>query len=185
LPIRRKTRISYLGILRCRNTGTLFWREFCEDVSRCGFHRFPPRTRSITGKVDLLANFNQQIIEEFRANHGKVSGPFEGKKMLLLHSTGRKSGKEYVTPLRYFDIDGQRVIVGSAAGADSDPQWFRNAIANPDVTIELGDDTIPVHCEVIGEPARSAYWEAVVEDDPGFGEYPKKTSRTIPLIALV
>jgi deazaflavin-dependent oxidoreductase (nitroreductase family) len=132
-----------------------------------------------------MTDYNTPIIEEFRANQGKVGGPYAGKKMLLLHTTGRKSGNEHVVPVRYFDIDGQRIIAGSAAGATTDPQWYRNAVANPDVTIEIGEDTMPVHAEVIGEPARSAYWEEVVADDPGFGEYPKKTSRVIPLLALV
>jgi deazaflavin-dependent oxidoreductase (nitroreductase family) len=132
-----------------------------------------------------MSGFNTSIIDEFRANEGKVGGPFEGKGMLLLHTVGRKSGNDHVVPVRYFDIHGTQVIVGSAAGSDKDPAWYLNLRAHPEATIEQGAATRQVKAVPIEEPQRSHVWEHVVEQDPGFGEYPKKTSRVIPLLALV
>jgi deazaflavin-dependent oxidoreductase (nitroreductase family) len=132
-----------------------------------------------------MSGFNTSIIEEFRANKGKVGGMFEGKDMLLLHTTGRKSGKEHVVPLQYFDVHGTKVIVGSAGGSDKDPAWYLNLLAQPEVSIEQGTGTRQVKAMPIQEPERSHLWEHVVKQDPGFGEYPKKTSRVIPLMALV
>src|SRR5271165_5669635 len=89
-------------------------------------------------------DFNGKVIEEFRANGGKVGGWFEGQTLLLLHHTGAKSGTERVNPLVYRQVGGSYAIFASAAGAPQDPQWFRNLVAHPDVTVEVGTDTINV-----------------------------------------
>lgn len=131
-----------------------------------------------------MSDFNTQLIEEFRANKGKVGGMFEGKDLLILHTVGRTSGKEQVVPLRHFVFDGKHIVVGSAGGADNHPSWYLNVLASLEVNIELGTETRSFRAEQIGEPERSALWERVVGEDPGFGEYPKKTSRIIPLLSL-
>ena len=88
-------------------------------------------------------SWNANIIEEFRNNEGRVGGYFEGATVLLLHTTGRRTGKEHVTPVVYLPDDDRWVVVGSKGGAPSDPDWVRNLEANPDVTIEVGTETIP------------------------------------------
>lgn len=104
--------------------------------------------------------FNDEIIKEFRANHGKVGGNFEGAPLLLLHHKGIKSGKQYVTPLVYLPKDGVSYIFASAAGADEDPQWYRNLLADPATEVEIGDDTVPVTVsEVTGADRDRIYAE--------------------------
>ena len=93
------------------------------------------------------ADFNASIINEFRANEGRVGGQFEGLPLLLLHHTGARSGKPYVNPLAYQANDGSYVVFASKAGAPTNPAWYYNLTANPDTTIEVGTDTIPVHAE--------------------------------------
>jgi deazaflavin-dependent oxidoreductase (nitroreductase family) len=129
-------------------------------------------------------SFNDEVIKEFRANHGKVGGNFEGAPLLLLHHKGVKSGKGYVTPLVHLPKDGVWHIFASAAGADEDPQWYRNLKADPSTQIEVGDDTIAVTVsEVTGEERDRIYAEQA-QLMPGFADYEKKTSRTIPVMAL-
>jgi deazaflavin-dependent oxidoreductase (nitroreductase family) len=97
---------------------------------------------------------NPQIIEEFRANDGKVGGPFEGATLLLLHTTGAKSGKERVNPVMYFRIDGKVLIVGSYAGADVDPAWVHNLRANPRARVEIGTGTYDVEVRELARDER-------------------------------
>lgn len=129
-------------------------------------------------------DWNQQIINEFRANGGKVGGPFEGAYMLLLTSTGAKSGQPRTTPLVYLP-DGKRMIIfASKAGAPTNPDWYHNLIANPEATIEVGTETLKVKAtEVTGEERNNLYARQV-SIAPGFGEYQQKTTRQIPVIAL-
>lgn len=129
--------------------------------------------------------FNDDIIAEFRANGGKVGGNFEGAPLLLLHHKGIKSGNSYVAPLVYLDTDGKKYIFGSYAGADFDPQWFKNIKANPATEIEVGTETIAVTATEITGPERDRLFAAQVEVMPGFADYEKKTSRVIPVIELV
>jgi deazaflavin-dependent oxidoreductase (nitroreductase family) len=129
-------------------------------------------------------DFNQEIINEFRANGGKVGGGFDGAPMLLLHTTGAKSGKARVNPVVYQADDGHYVVFASKAGAPSDPDWFRNITANPDVTIEVGDRTIPVHARVAEGDERERLWSKQKELMPGFAEYEQKAGRTIPVVVL-
>jgi deazaflavin-dependent oxidoreductase (nitroreductase family) len=93
------------------------------------------------------SDFNAQIIEEFRANEGRVGGPFEGLPLLLLHHTGAKSGKRYINPLAYQADNGRYVIFASKGGAPTNPGWYYNLRANPDTTIEVGTETIPVNAK--------------------------------------
>jgi len=133
-------------------------------------------------------SWNANIIEEFRKNEGRVGGGFQGATLLLLHTEGRRTGKERVNPLAYLPDDGRWVVFGSKGGALTDPDWVRNLEANPDVTIEVGTDTIPVRATKIlrEEPERNELYRRQVARMPGFGEYEEKTKgiRTIPVIVL-
>ena len=137
-----------------------------------------------TDKASVNA-WNQSIIEEFRANAGVVGGPFEGATLLLLHTTGAKSGQPRLNPLAYFGFDGKVFIVGSKAGHDTNPDWVYNLRANPGARIEIGTDEYDVTARELPEAERAAVFEKVVAAAPGFGEYQAKTSRVIPLFELV
>ncbi|MCD4536251.1 nitroreductase family deazaflavin-dependent oxidoreductase [Nocardioides sp. cx-169] len=132
-----------------------------------------------------MSDFNQQVIAEFRANHGRVGGRFEGAPLLLLHSTGAKSGQERVNPMMYLR-DGERYVVfASRAGADTDPDWFRNLKAHPEVRIEVGDGELAVRAvEVTGEERDRLYAQQTALY-PRFGDYQDQTSRVIPVVALL
>ena len=136
-----------------------------------------------TDKASVNA-FNHSIVEEFRANAGVVGGPFEGAPLLLLHTTGAKSGQPRLNPLAYFGIDGKVFIVGSKAGHDTNPDWVHNLRANPGARIEIGADAYDVTARELPEAERAAVFEMVVAAAPGFGEYQAKTSRVIPLFEL-
>ena len=129
-------------------------------------------------------DWNSSIIEEFHNNAGKVGGPFEGRTLLLLHSKGARSGKKRINPVAYL-VDGDRFIIfASKSGAPTNPDWYHNLIANPEVTIEVGTETIPARATILEGEERDAMWARIVELMPGFGEYEKKTDRKIPAIAL-
>jgi deazaflavin-dependent oxidoreductase (nitroreductase family) len=131
-----------------------------------------------------MTDWNTQIIEEFRANEGRVGGPFEGGTLLLIHHKGARTGTERVNPLAYLP-DGERmVIVASAGGAPKNPDWYYNVKANPRTTAEVGTQTIPVEItEIVGDDYADT-WTRLVQVMPGFGEYQTKTSRRIPLLAV-
>jgi deazaflavin-dependent oxidoreductase (nitroreductase family) len=130
------------------------------------------------------ADFNAQIIEEFHANGGRVGGMFEGTPLLLLHHTGAKSGQSRINPLAYH-VDGERYIVfASKAGAPTNPDWYHNLKAQPNVTIEVGTETIDaVASEATGEE-RERLFNAQTERSPQFAGYQKQTERVIPVILL-
>jgi deazaflavin-dependent oxidoreductase (nitroreductase family) len=131
-----------------------------------------------------FADFNAQIIEEFHANDGRVGGMFEGSTLLLLHHTGAKSGASRINPLVYQPDADRYVIFASKAGAPTNPDWYHNLKAHPDVKIEVGTDTIDVLAtEATGEE-RERLFRAQVERSPQFGEYEQKTDRVIPVIVL-
>jgi deazaflavin-dependent oxidoreductase (nitroreductase family) len=131
------------------------------------------------------AAFNAQIIEEFRANQGIVGGPFEGTPLLLLHHTGARSGTRYVNPLAYQADDGRYVVFASKGGAPMNPGWYYNLVANPDTTIEVGTETVPVHAAVARGEERDRLYRTQVERIPAFGEYEQKAGgRAIPVIVL-
>jgi deazaflavin-dependent oxidoreductase (nitroreductase family) len=128
--------------------------------------------------------FNRQVIDEFRANDGKVGGPFEGAPLLLLHHVGAKSGTERISPLVYRADDGSWVIFASKAGAPTNPDWYHNLVANPGTRIEVGAETVPVTAREAEGDERTRLWEAQKTDMPQFAEYDAKTDRSIPVIVL-
>lgn len=131
-----------------------------------------------------MNDFNRAIIEEFRANGGKVGGPFEGAPVLLLTTTGAKSGERRTTPVLYLP-DGERMIVfASKAGAPTNPAWYHNLLANPTVTVELGDETVDVDAVVTTGSEREQLFDRQAGLYPQFAEYAQKTTRQIPVIAL-
>ena len=129
--------------------------------------------------------FNTGVVEEFRSNAGVVGGPFEGATLLLLTSTGAKSGQARLNPLAYFDVDGRIVMVGSKAGADTNPAWVHNLRAHPGAHIEVGTEAYDVTARELPDNDRAAVFERIVAKAPGFGEYQAKTDRVIPLFELV
>jgi deazaflavin-dependent oxidoreductase (nitroreductase family) len=130
------------------------------------------------------ADFNAQIIEEFRANEGRVGGMFEGATLLLLHHTGAKSGKRRINPLGYLSDKGRYVIFASKAGAPTNPDWYHNLTAHPDVTIEVGTDTIEVVASEATDEERERLYRTQAARVPQFAEYGKQTDRVIPVIVL-
>ncbi|OBI51723.1 cell entry protein [Mycobacterium kyorinense] len=129
-------------------------------------------------------SMNPAIIDEFRANDGKVGGPFEGATLLLLHTTGAKSGKTRINPVMYFRIDGKLSVVGSYAGADVDPAWVHNLRAHPRAHIEIGTESYDVEAREMPRDEREAAFRHVVTTAPGFGGYQSKTERVIPIFEL-
>ena len=130
------------------------------------------------------ADFNAQIIEEFRANEGRVGGMFEGATLLLLHHTGAKSGKRRINPLGYLSDQGRYVVFASKAGAPTNPDWYHNLKAHPNVAIEVGTDTVKVVAtEATGEE-RERLFRTQAARVPQFAEYEKQTDRVIPVILL-
>ena len=130
------------------------------------------------------ADFNAQIIEEFRANEGRVGGMFEGATLLLLHHTGAKSGKRRINPLGYLSDKGRYVIFASKAGAPTNPDWYHNLTAHPDVTIEVGTDTIDVVASEATGEERERLYRTQAARVPQFAEYEKQTDRVIPVVVL-
>jgi deazaflavin-dependent oxidoreductase (nitroreductase family) len=130
-------------------------------------------------------DFNRQIIEEYRAKEGKVGGMFEEMSMLILHTTGRKSGKERLNPLAYLPLDEGWAIFASKTGAPTHPDWYHNIVADPDVTIELGSETHDVRARVAEGDERERIWSAQKTNSPGFAEYEEKArGREIPVVVL-
>ena len=130
-------------------------------------------------------DFNQQVIDEFRAHQGRVGGPFEGGRLLLLTTTGARTGIPHTTPVGYLPDGGERVLViASAAGSPKHPDWYHNLLANPQVTVESGVFTYEARAVVLTGEEREQAWARAVGADPGWAEYQKKTERTIPVVAL-
>ena len=129
-------------------------------------------------------NWNQAVIEEFRANDGKVGGRWEGRTLLLLHTIGAKSNEPHVNPVAYVK-DGERiVIIASKGGAPTNPDWYYNILANPLVSVEVGAEQFQVKATVAEEPERTRLYNKMIEMMPSFAEYREKTTRTIPVIVL-
>ncbi len=132
----------------------------------------------------MASDWNAKIIDEFRANGGKVGGPFEGAPLLLLHTTGARTGAERVNPVMYL-ADGDRLVVfASKAGADTNPDWYHNLRANPRASVEIGSETRSVFARVADSDERHRLWEAQKRDWPGFAGYERKTDRPIPVVIL-
>ncbi|MGA8331549.1 MAG: nitroreductase family deazaflavin-dependent oxidoreductase [Mycobacterium sp.] len=140
-----------------------------------------PQQMPDTGSIKA---FNESIADEFRANDGKVGGQFEGADLLLLTTTGAKSGQPRVSPLAYFRIDGKLVIIGSFAGADVNPAWVHNLRANPSARVEIGNDSSDVTARELPSDERDQLFGKITAAAPGFAEYQAKTTRVIPVFEL-
>ena len=132
----------------------------------------------------VLQAFNQNLVEEFRANGGKVTGQFADADLLLLTTTGAKSGQRRVSPLAYFRIDGKMIIIGSFAGAPINPAWVHNLRAHPQAHVEVGTDAFDVTARELPLAERDELFGKVTAAAPGFDEYQAKTSRIIPIFEL-
>jgi deazaflavin-dependent oxidoreductase (nitroreductase family) len=130
-------------------------------------------------------DWNNGIIAEFRANEGRVGGQFEGGPILLLHTTGAKSGADRVSPMMYLDREGHLYVFASKAGADTHPDWYRNLSANPEVRVELGTDVFDAVATSLDGSERERIYEIQAGLFPGFREYQEKTTRVIPVVELV
>ena len=134
--------------------------------------------------TETIKAFNEAIADEFRANDGKVGGQFEGADLLLLTTTGAKSGQSRVSPLAYFRIDGKLLILGSFAGSDVNPAWVHNLRANPAAHIEVGNGSSDVTARELPSGERDELFGQITAAAPGFAEYQAKTTRVIPVFEL-
>jgi deazaflavin-dependent oxidoreductase (nitroreductase family) len=130
-----------------------------------------------------MSNWNDQVIEELRANGGHAPS-MGGAPLLILHTTGAKTGQERLSPLLYRERGDDLVIFASYAGAPVNPAWFHNVVAHPDVTVEIAGETRTVRARVAGPEERDELWEWNKQDYDAFAEYEKKTDRTIPVVIL-
>ena len=128
--------------------------------------------------------WNKAIMEEFRANEGRVSGRFEGRLLLILHHTGAKTGLPRVNPLAYM-MDGERyVLIASKGGAPKHPDWYYNLRAHPNVTVETGTETFEAVANLSSEPERTRLFDEMAARNPVFTTYKSKTTRTFPVFTL-
>ena len=127
-------------------------------------------------------SWTQGHIDEFRANGGKIGGRFEGRPVLLLTTTGAKSGRPHTTPMMYLELDDHLYVFASKGGAPTNPDWYRNLVANPDVIVELGTDRFDATATPLAGDERDRVYARQVELYPQFGEYERKTERTIPVV---
>ena len=135
--------------------------------------------------VDEVSDWNRKIIEEFRANGGNVGGNFAGAPLLLLHTTGARTGKERINPVMYRDLgDGRVAVFASRGGAPRHPDWYHNLVANPDVAAEIGTETRSYRAHTATSNEREPIWSKQKRDYPGFADYEAKTDRQIPVVIL-
>ena len=137
-----------------------------------------------TKELSEFKEWNRKIIDEFRANGGKVGGMFDGKTLLLLHTKGAKSQQERINPLAYVQNGETFVVIASKGGAPTNPDWYYNVLATPKVTVEVGTETLRVHARVAEKRERTRLYNKMVEMMPGFEDYRRKTTRKIPVIVL-
>jgi deazaflavin-dependent oxidoreductase (nitroreductase family) len=129
--------------------------------------------------------YNRQVVDEFRANEGRVGGPYQGAPMVVLHTTGARSGEERVIPLVYQPVNGSIAIFGSKAGSPKHPAWYLNLVANPSATVEVGTETYPVTARIAEGQEREDIWTRQKQLMPGFADYEAKTGgRQIPVVIL-
>ena len=132
-----------------------------------------------------MSDWNAGVISEFHSNHGKVGGTFAGAPLLLLHHRGARTGRPRVNPMMYLKDGSRYLVFASKGGAPTNPDWYHNLRAHPDVEIEVGDETIGVHAEEVKGPERDRFYARQASLYPQFADYQKKTKRTIPVVALV
>ena len=128
---------------------------------------------------------NAQIIEEFRANEGKVGGHFEGRTLLLLTTTGAKTGRTHTTPAIYLEDAGRYIVFASNGGAPHNPGWYHNVHANPDVRVEVGTESFTAEAAVLEGPERDELFRRQADRDPSFDEYQAGMTRVMPVVALM
>jgi deazaflavin-dependent oxidoreductase (nitroreductase family) len=128
--------------------------------------------------------FNRKLIEEFRENGGKVSGMFAGAPLLLLTTTGARSGQPRVAPLAYTTDNDRLVVIASKGGAPTHPDWFYNVRSNPDVTVELGAEAFPARATILQGAERQRLFDQMAAQMPNFAEYQRNTTRQLPVIVL-
>jgi deazaflavin-dependent oxidoreductase (nitroreductase family) len=131
-----------------------------------------------------MPDWNSKIIEEFRANGGRVGGQFEGAPLLLLHTVGAKSGQPRVNPMMYQEVPGGYAVFASKGGAPTNPDWYHNLLAHPQVAAEIGHGTVDLKARVASGEERDRIWAAQKAAYPGFADYEQKTSRQIPVVIL-
>ncbi len=132
-----------------------------------------------------MSDWNKNVVAEFHANDGAVGGPFQGRPLLLLHHTGARTGAKRVNPLMYQKVESGYAIFASKGGADTNPDWFHNISSDPEVSIEVGGETLEVRARIAQGAERSEIWERQTREYPQFGDYERKTKREeIPVIVL-
>lgn len=131
-----------------------------------------------------MSDWNDKIIEEFRANGGRVGGNFEGAPLLLLHTVGARTGQERINPMMYQQIDGGYAVFASKAGAPTNPDWYHNLLAQPRVRAEIGTGSAELVARVAEGEERERIWSAQKAAYPGFADYERKTTREIPVVVL-
>ncbi|WP_327003519.1 nitroreductase family deazaflavin-dependent oxidoreductase [Dactylosporangium sp. NBC_01737] len=131
-----------------------------------------------------MSDWNDKIIEEFRANEGRVGGNFEGAPLLLLHTVGARTGQERVHPMMYQQVDGGYAVFASKGGAPTNPDWYHNLLAQPQVSAEIGTGTVELVARVTAGEERDRIWTAQKAAYPGFADYERKTDREIPVVVL-
>jgi deazaflavin-dependent oxidoreductase (nitroreductase family) len=131
-----------------------------------------------------MSDWNSKIIEEFRANGGKVGGQFEGAPLLLLHTVGAKTGQPRVNPVMYRQLPAGYAVFASKGGAPTNPDWYHNLLAHPRVSAEIGTGTVEFVARVAEGAEREGIWTAHKAANPGFADYERKTGRQIPVVIL-
>jgi deazaflavin-dependent oxidoreductase (nitroreductase family) len=134
--------------------------------------------------MSLVSESNKGIVEEFRANQGRVGGRFEGKTLLLLHTRGAKSQQERINPVAYVQDGDRFIVIASKGGAPTNPDWYYNILADPTVTVEVGTEKFQARAAVAEEPERTRLYNKMVEMMSSFDDYRRKTKRVIPVIIL-
>jgi deazaflavin-dependent oxidoreductase (nitroreductase family) len=131
-----------------------------------------------------MNDWNAKIIEEFRANDGKVGGPFDGWPLLLLHTTGAKSGAERINPMVCLQFEDRLFVFASKAGAPTSPDWYHNLVANPEVSVEIGTERFAARATALQGDERTRIYDEQASRYPTFAEYQEKTDRVIPVVEL-
>jgi len=138
----------------------------------------------VPGRGDVMSDWNAKIIEEFRANGGQVGGQFAGAPLLLLHTVGARTGQPRVNPMMYQKVDGGYAVFASKGGAPTNPDWYHNLLAHPQVQAEIGTGTVELVARVAVGDERERIWSAQKAAYRGFANYERKTARRIPVIVL-
>jgi len=170
--------------MNAREAAVDVWRMAWQRPSRIDGRAVSAKRAADKMRMPEMSDWNNKIIEEFRANEGKVGGPFEGAPLLLLHTVGARTGQERVNPMMYMRVDGGYAVFATKGGAPSNPDWYHNLLAHPKVTAEIGTSTVELIARVAEGDERERIWAAQKAAYPGFADYERKTTRQIPVIIL-